>query len=321
MYYLAIEKPRKLAIFVARIERIMDRLTAARVFVEVLERGSQTAAAEALDMSRAMVSRYLAELETWADVRLLHRSTRRLSLTAAGEQMLPQCRKMLALAERMQAMGQTADDAPRGTLRITCSQSFAQAWLVHALQAFTERYPQVSIDLLVGSEAVNLVEARIDLALRITNQLDPNLIARRLAVCRSVVCASPDYLARHGTPQRPEDLARHNCLAYAYFGRSLWEFKHRGEASAVSVSGSLSANESMVLLEATLAGAGISLQPLYSAAAPLREGRLVRLLADYRPPELGIHALYGTRRQMLPAMRLLLDFIAERLASEAHWQY
>ncbi len=320
MSYRSSEKPGKLAVFIAWIERIMDRLTAAQVFVEVVQRGSQTAAAEALEMSRAMVSRYLAELEHWAGVRLLHRSTRKLSLTAAGEQMLPQCREMLALAENMQALGQGLDDAPRGTLRITCSQSFAQAWLVHALQEFTERYPQVSIDLLVGSEAVNLVEARIDLALRITNQLDPNLIARRLGVCRSVVCASPAYLARHGTPQHPQELARHNCLSYAYFGRSLWEFERQGEASAVSVAGSLSANESMVLLEAALAGAGISLQPLYSVAGLLREGRLVQLLADYRPAELGIHALYGTRRQMLPAMRLLLDFIAERLAGEAQWQ-
>lgn len=299
----------------------MDRLTAARVFVEVLERGSQTAAAEALDMSRAMVSRYLAELEGWAGVRLLHRSTRKLSLTAAGEQMLPQCREMLALAERMQAIGLGADDAPRGTLRITCSQSFAQAWLVHALHDFTRHHPQVNFDLLIGSEAVNLVEARIDLALRITNQLDPNLIARRLAVCRSAVCASPAYLAREGTPQHPQDLTRHNCLAYAYFGRSLWEFEHQGEATAVSVSGSLSANESMVLLEATLAGAGVSLQPLYSVETLLREGRLVQLLPGYLAPELGIHVLYGSRRHMLPAMRLLLDFLARRLASKTYWHY
>jgi DNA-binding transcriptional LysR family regulator len=297
----------------------MDRLTAMRVFVQVVERGSQTAAAEALDMSRAMVSRYLGELEGWAGVRLLHRTTRKLSLTGAGEQLLGQCRELLTLAEVMQ-LGLAADQAPRGTLRIACSQSFAQAWLVHALHDFTARYPQVGFDLLVGSETVNLVEARIDLALRITNQLDPNLIARRLAVCRSVVCASPSYLARHGTPQHPAELAQHNCLSYAYFGRSLWEFSRAGEPCAVAVSGNLSANESMVLLEATLAGAGISLQPLYSVAALLRSGALVRLLADYRPPELGIHALYGSRRQMLPALRLLLDFLAERLAGEAQWQ-
>lgn len=298
----------------------MDRLTAMRVFVEVLERGSQTAAADALDMSRAMVSRYLAELESWAGVRLLHRSTRTLSLTGAGEQLLPQCREMLAMADGMQSLSLTADQAPRGTLRIASSQSFVQAWLVHALQDFTALYPQVGFDLLLGSEAVNLVQARIDLALRITNQLDPNLIARRLAVCHSVVCASPAYLARHGTPQRPEDLAQHNCLSYAHFGRSIWEFEQGGEPHAVAVSGKLSANESMVLLEATLAGAGISLQPVYSVDEHLREGKLVRLLPDYRPQALGIHALYGSRRQMLPALRLLLDFLAERLAREPLWQ-
>ena len=297
----------------------MDRLTATRVFVEVVERGSQTAAAEALEMSRAMVSRYLGELETWVGARLLHRTTRKLSLTGAGEQLLGQCREMLAMADAMQSVSRTDEAAPRGTLRIACSQSLAQAWLVHALDDFTRLYPQVSVDLLVGSQAVNLVEARIDLALRITNQLDPNLIARQLAVCRSVVCATPAYLARHGTPQRPEDLAQHNCLSYAYFGRSIWEFSRAGEPHAVAVSGNLSANESMVLLEAVLADIGISLQPRYSVGAHLRSGALVQLLPDYEPQQLGIHALYGTRRQMPPALRALLDFLIQRLADRPDW--
>ena len=297
----------------------MDRLTATRVFVEVVERGSQTAAADALEMSRAMVSRYLGELETWVGARLLHRTTRKLSLTGAGEQLLGQCREMLAMAEAMQSVSRADEAAPRGTLRIACSQSLAQAWLVHALDDFTRLYPQVSIDLLVGSQAVNLVEARIDLALRITNQLDPNLIARQLAVCRSVVCATPAYLARHGTPQRPEELAQHNCLSYAYFGRSIWEFSRAGEPHAVAVSGNLSANESMVLLEAVLADIGISLQPRYSVGAHLRSGALVQLLPDYEPQQLGIHALYGTRRQMPPALRVLLDFLIQRLADRPDW--
>lgn len=297
----------------------MDRLTATRVFVEVVERGSQTAAAEALEISRAMVSRYLGELETWVGARLLHRTTRKLSLTGAGEQLLGQCREMLAMADAMQSVSRTDEAAPRGTLRIACSQSLAQAWLVHALDEFIRLYPQVSVDLLVGSHAVNLVEARIDLALRITNQLDPNLIARQLAVCRSVVCATPAYLAQHGTPQRPEDLAQHNCLSYAYFGRSIWEFSRAGEPHAVAVSGNLSANESMVLLEAVLADTGISLQPRYSVSAHLRSGMLVQLLPDYEPQQLGIHALYGTRRQMPPALRALLDFLIKRLADAADW--
>ncbi|MGG5871697.1 LysR family transcriptional regulator [Pseudomonas peli] len=297
----------------------MDRLMATRVFVEVVERGSQTAAAEALEMSRAMVSRYLGELETWVGARLLHRTTRKLSLTGAGEQLLGQCREMLAMADAMQSVSRTDEAAPRGTLRIACSQSLAQAWLVHALDDFIRLYPQVSVDLLVGSQAVNLVEARIDLALRITNQLDPNLIARQLAVCRSVVCATPAYLAKHGTPLRPEDLAQHNCLSYAYFGRSIWEFTRAGEPHAVAVSGNLSANESMVLLEAVLADIGISLQPRYSVSAHLRSGALMQLLPDYQPQELGIHALYGTRRQMPPALRALLDFLIERLADAPDW--
>ena len=292
---------------------------ATRVFVEVVERGSQTAAAEALEMSRAMVSRYLGELEAWVGARLLHRTTRKLSLTGAGEQLLGQCREMLAMADAMQSVSRTDEAAPRGTLRIACSQSLAQAWLVHALDDFIRLYPQVSVDLLVGSQAVNLVEARIDLALRITNQLDPNLIARQLAVCRSVVCATPAYLAKHGTPLRPEDLAQHNCLSYAYFGRSIWEFSRAGEPHAVAVSGNLSANESMVLLEAVLADIGISLQPRYSVSAHLRSGALVQLLPDYQPQELGIHALYGTRRQMPPALRALLDFLIERLADAPDW--
>ena len=297
----------------------MDRLTATRVFVEVVERGSQTAAAEALEMSRAMVSRYLGELEAWVGARLLHRTTRKLSLTGAGEQLLGQCREMLAMAEAMQSVSRTDEAAPRGTLRIACSQSLAQAWLVHALDDFIRLYPQVSVDLLVGSQAVNLVEARIDLALRITNQLDPNLIARQLAVCRSVVCATPAYLAKHGTPLRPEELAQHNCLSYAYFGRSIWEFTRAGEPHAVAVSGNLSANESMVLLEAVLADIGISLQPRYSVGAHLRSGALVQLLPDYEPQQLGIHALYGTRRQMPPALRALLDFLIQRLADRPDW--
>ena len=228
----------------------MDRLTAARVFVEVVERGSQTAAAEHLDMSRAMISRYLGELESWVGARLLHRTTRRLSLTGMGAELLPRCRDMLALADELQSAGQRVSSQLGGTLRIASSQSFAQAWLARAVAAFVERHPAVAVDLQVSSQAVNLVEERIDLALRITNQLDPNLIARRLATCHSVLCAAPAYLARHGTPQTPAELARHNCLTYAYFGRSLWQFERDGEPSGVPVSGNISANESTVLLEA-----------------------------------------------------------------------
>lgn len=298
----------------------MDRLTATRVFVEVVDRGSQTAAAEHLDLSRAMVSRYLAELEGWVGVRLLHRTTRKLSLTQVGNELLPHCREMLHTAEMMRATGIKANDGPSGNLRIATSQSFAQTWLSPVLVEYLARYPNTSVDVLVGSQAVNLVEERIDLALRITNQLEPNQVARHLGDCHSVVCAAPAYLAKAGTPKEPHELAGHNCLTYSYFGRSLWHFTGQQGTLQVPVAGNLSSNDTAVLLEAAVNAGGICLQPLYAAAPLLEDGRLVRLLPGWQPQSLGIHAIYASRRQMLPALRALLDFIAERLAADPLWQ-
>lgn len=171
----------------------------------------------------------------------------------------------------------------------------------------------------MDSRAVNLVEQRIDLALRITNALEPNLIARRLAACASVVCAAPAYLAAHGTPRRAEDLAAHNCLTYNYFGKSLWQFTRAGADLSVPVGGNLSANESTVLMLATAQGAGISLQPLFAAAPLLAAGQLVALLPDCQPQEMGIHAVYTSRQHMAPALRALLDFLAEWFACDPGW--
>ncbi|TBV04451.1 LysR family transcriptional regulator [Phytopseudomonas dryadis] len=298
----------------------MDRLTATRVFVEVVDRGSQTAAAESLELSRAMVSRYLAALEGWVGARLLHRTTRRLSLTQVGSELLPHCREMLLTAEVMRSTGLKANDGPSGNLRITSSQSFAQTWLSPVLVDYLARYPNTSVDLLVSSQALNLVEERIDLALRITNQLEPNLVARQLGTCHSLVCAAPAYLARAGTPRHPNELAAHNCLTYSYFGRSVWQFQGQEDRLDVAVAGNLSSNDTAVLLEAAMAGGGVCLQPLYAASPLIDSGRLVRLLPDWRPQSLGIHALYASRRQMLPVLRTLLDFLAERLAAEPLWQ-
>lgn len=298
----------------------MDRLTATRVFVEVVDRGSQTAAAEHLDLSRAMVSRYLAELEGWVGARLLHRTTRKLSLTQVGNELLPHCREMLHTAEMMRATGIKANDGPSGNLRIATSQSFAQTWLSPVLVEYLARYPNTSVDVLVGSQAVNLVEERIDLALRITNQLEPNQVARHLGDCHSVVCAAPAYLAKAGTPKEPHELAGHNCLTYSYFGHSLWHFTAQQGRLQVPVAGNLSSNDTAVLLEAAVNAGGICLQPLYAAAPLLEDGRLVRLLPGWQPQSLGIHAIYASRRQMLPALRTLLDFIAERLAADPLWQ-
>ncbi|MGO4745780.1 LysR family transcriptional regulator [Serratia quinivorans] len=298
----------------------MDRITAAEVFITIVDRGSMIAAAETLEMSRAMVTRYLAQMEQWAGARLLHRTTRKLSLTDAGERTLERCRQMLALAGEIDLVEGEQSDELRGLLRITCSQSLGQTALVGAVAQYLKRHPQVAVDLQMNNRTVNLVEERIDLALRITNELDPNLIARPLSSCASVVCASPAYLAAHGTPRHPQDLALHNCLTYSYFGKSLWHFDLQGVKSAVAVSGNLSANESLVLMAGTVKGTGISMQPYYSAAPLLASGELIELMPDYRPQSMGIYGIYTSRRQMPATLRTMLDFLVEWFANDVEWQ-
>ncbi|MEE3635565.1 LysR family transcriptional regulator [Pseudomonas sp. AL 58] len=297
----------------------MDRLTAMRVFVTVVDLGSQSAAADHLELSRPVVSRYLAELEDWVGARLMQRTTRKLSLTAAGNETLPRCRQMLEMAGDLQAAVRRPDDAPHGELRISVSTSFAHAQLVEAVADYVKRYPDVKVDLQMLDRTVNLVDERIDLAIRTSNDLDPNLIARRLTVCRSVICASPAYLREHPAPQRVEDLARHNCLTHSYFGHSLWHFEVHGEAVSVPVQGAISANEALTLQRATLAGAGIAMLPTYLAAESLRSKALIRLLPDAKPRELNLNAVYTSRKHMPATLRSMLDFLAERFNAEPAW--
>ncbi|KRB13233.1 LysR family transcriptional regulator [Achromobacter sp. Root170] len=289
-----------------------------QVFVEVADRGSLSAAAVHLDMSRAMVSRYLAEMEQWVGVRLLHRTTRRLSLTPAGAETLPRCRQMLDMVGDLHSAVATPEDTPRGLLRITTSMSFGARHLAPAVTDYVKRHPGTSVDLMLVERAVNLVEERVDLAVRITNDLDPNLIARKLAVCRSVVCASPEYLAREGVPARIEDLSLRNCLTHSYFGKSLWRFERDGEPVDVPVGGNISANEVSVLSSAAVEGAGIAMLPTYYAAEYIASGKLQVILRECKPQELGIYGVYASRRQMPLILRSMLDYLAERLGS-APW--
>jgi DNA-binding transcriptional LysR family regulator len=297
----------------------MDRLQAMRVFVTVVDLGSQSAAADHLELSRPVVSRYLAELEEWVGARLMHRTTRKLSLTAAGTETLPRCRQMLDLSSDMQAAVSEPDDAPRGLLRISVSTSFGQAQLADAMAEYVKRYPGVSIDLQMLDRTVNLVDERIDLAIRTSNDLDPNLIARRLTVCRSVICASPAYLRQHPVPQRVEELSQHNCLTHSYFGKSLWHFEQDGEQVSVPVQGNISANEASTLLRATMAGAGISMLPSYQARVHIHSGELVRLLPDAEPRQMNIYAVYASRKHMPATLRSMLDFLVLRFPDKPEW--
>lgn len=290
----------------------MDRLTAMQVFAEVAASGSFSATADKLDMSRAMVTRYVGELEQWLGARLLQRTTRSVTLTDAGEHCLRRSQQMLALMDDVQE--ETGSHGPelRGQLRITCSMSLAYAQIAAAVVDFLKLHPQLKIDLNASEGALNLVEARIDLAIRISAEPDPMLIGRVLAPCTSVLVASPAYLAEHGVPQAPADLATHRCLSYANFGKSVWKLSRGEQTAQVSVGGHLSANEATALLRAALAGGGIALQPSYLANPHLADGSLQAVLPDWTLPDMAIYALYPSRKHLSPAVRALLDFLVER---------
>jgi len=293
----------------------MDRMTAMNVFVEVAERGSLTAAADALEMSRAMVTRYLAEVERWLGARLLHRTTRRISLTGPGEAALLRFRQMLAIGDELRGELATENPEPHGLLRVTASVSFGQIHLAAAVAAFVKRHPLTRVELLLVDRVVNLVEERVDIAVRISRAIDPSLIARPLGPCRSVLCAAPAYLAERGTPATADALAAHNCLTHHYVGKSVWHLQRDGRKIAVAVGGNISANEASLLLEAVRAGAGIAMLPMYQIAPLLRSGELVAVLPDHEVEMLGLHAVYASRRQLPAIMRSFLDFLVERFSS------
>lgn len=298
----------------------MDRLSTIRTFIEIADQGSLTRAAETLDLSRAMVSRHLEGLERWLGTRLLHRTTRRVSLSEAGMEALPRLRQMLELAADLQAVSGARRAEPTGKLRITTSLSFAISWLTEAIVDFQGRHPRIKVELLTVDRAVDLVGERIDLAVRITNRLDDGMVARRLASCRSVLCASPAYLKRRGHPKRPEDLKSHDCITHAFGTRAEYRLGQGGRLTTLGVTGPLSGNETAVLRQAALAGAGIAMLPTYFVGDELLRRTLVRVLPDHEPEPLGIHAVYLSRQHQPLPLKLLIDFLAERFGGDvAPW--
>jgi DNA-binding transcriptional LysR family regulator len=291
----------------------MDRLIASEVLLETVARGSISAAAEHLKMSRAMASRYIGMMEEWAGARLLHRTTRKLSLTPAGEQILPVCRAMLTLANDVASIGNESGEMPKGLLRIAASAIFAEYCLVDMLMEFLQVNRAISIDLQILDRKVNLAEDGIDLAIRVTSALDPNLIARKLGECPSVLCASPSYLKARGVPAHVRDLTAHDCLIYAEFGRSPWRFKAPGEDIVVPVRGSFSTNEALILMRAALSGVGIAMLPRFAVKQAIDDGKLIQILPEFEAEHLSVFAVYLSRQHMPQSLRALIDFLLDNL--------
>jgi len=243
-------------------EEIMDRFTEMRAFVTVAEQGSFVAAADRMDLSRAMVTKLVSALESRLGVRLMHRTTRRLSLTTEGESYLAEASVLLSELDELDSRLSLGASNPAGRLRVTAPVSFGQRFLGQAVTQFYQRYPEVEIELSLNDRRVDLVEEGYDLALRITQMGDSSLIARRLVGVTDLVCASPDYLEKHGVPQHPDELSGHNCLIYTLTEQSnSWWFRAAdGTEGRARVHGSLRANNGDLLLDAAINGLGIALQ-------------------------------------------------------------
>ena len=298
----------------------MDRLRAFEVFVTVVARGSFTKAADALDTSPANVTRYVNELEAHLGTRLLNRSSRRLSLTEGGETLYERAKSILEEVAETEAMASTASLKPRGRLRINAPLSFGILVLAPLWPRFMAKYPEVELDVVLIDRIVDIVEEGYDLAIRISRSGSTSHIARRLSRSRNIVCASPAYLAAHGMPQVPADLARHVCLGYTYGATGEWQFVDAaGGPHSVKVRWAMRANNGDTARAAALAGAGVIWQPSFLIGEDVRAGRLVEVLPGFRMPDIDIQAIYASRRHLSAKVRVMVDFLADTLAGTPAW--
>lgn len=295
----------------------MDRLAGITAFVRVAESGGFTAAARRLNMSTTSVSDRVRELENALGVRLLNRTTRQVSLTEIGRDYYERCSQILhELAEADEVAG-ALQVTPRGRLRVYCQQGLSR-FVAQVTTQFLSDYPEVSMDLLTGDTMIDLVQEGFDLAIMATSPPDSTLIKRTLSKWHPVPCGAPAYLASHGAPRTPADLADHNFLRYAFapFG-SEYRFTDRtGNEVPVRISGNLVSTSIVLMRAAALTGLGLWMCPPFIVSDLLASGELVALLPEYRTPELEIVALYPHRRQLSAKVRLFLDRLVDRFAEE-----
>lgn len=294
----------------------MDRLDAMRLFVRVAEIGSFSAVAQQLGIARSVVTRQIAALEAHLGCKLMARSTRRLTLTSAGTGYLEKCRVILNLVEAAETDIAAERLTPRGNIRISLPLSFGLKRVAPLLLDFARDYPEVGLDMDYSDRRQNLIEEGIDLSIRITRQLAAGDVARKLGVSRMKVVAAPNYLARHGRPLQPAELAHHEFLGYTLAGTGTVQFVVDGQPLAVHVRSRLNANNGDVLMEAAARGMGITCHPDFIVDEYLADGRVEQILTDFPLPELGIYAMLPGNRQVPHRVRVLMDFLVERLAAE-----
>ncbi|MDM0005600.1 LysR family transcriptional regulator [Variovorax sp. J22G73] len=294
----------------------MDGLDLIKTFREVAFRRSFSRAAISLGMSKATVSRYVAELETRSGVRLLNRSTRSLSLTDAGQVLLERSTELVAMAESTLNDLQAHGSHPQGRLRMSAPHGLIAGWLSDVIAEFIKRYPEVYVSLVFTNDNLDLIEEGIDIHLTGGRIDDMNLIVRRLVQFDMVVCASPAYWAQRGMPQVPEDMGKHEVLSYSSMPTTHLPFETDGKPHDVAVHSRMEANDAVALIELALRGVGVAYVPEPLAQSHLERGALVPVLRDHMPHEHWLYAAYSQRRHNSAAMRAMLDFLEQSMGPD-----
>lgn len=299
----------------------MDRFQAIRVFAQVVETGSFSGGAARLGLSATATSRYVAELEAHLHTRLLNRTTRRVSLTESGRAFYERSVQLLADLDEAEQEALRAAVVPRGTIKLTTSVNFGVRHVAPAIAEFLALHAEVRFNVSLSDRIVDLVEEGFDLGIRIGAPGSENIVARKLGETRLLPCASPGYLAAHGVPQEPEELAQHNCFTYEYVNpRDLWRFYDAsGRERAVRVTGNLHSNNGDLLAEAAARGAGVVFEPAFIVGPEVRAGRLVPLLQEFVAPPMPIYAVYPSRKHLSAKVRLFVDFVVERFSQAPDW--
>jgi DNA-binding transcriptional LysR family regulator len=301
----------------------VDRFDNMRVFAKVVESSSFAGAAARLGISASMVTLHVKELEERLGVRLLNRTTRKVSLTEVGRAYYERCTRLLADLEETEQAVSDMDTAPRGELRVNATPTFGILQLAPAIADFTTRFPEISVELMLSERMVDLIEDGFDVAVRVGELPDSSLIARQLAPCRMVVCGSPNYFEKHGKPRTLADLTAHNCLTVTGTGLSYYRVWHLTAADGTALNfspvGNLRSNSGAVLIVAAFAGHGLVYLPTYSVGDALQSGRLVTVLDDYMAPPLSLRALYPHNRYLSAKVRAFVDFLAARFGQEPPW--
>jgi DNA-binding transcriptional LysR family regulator len=301
----------------------MDKFAHMQIFVGIVEAGSISGAADRLGLAKSAVSRRLAELEARLGASLIQRTTRRLNLTESGRAFYARCVAILDDLDEAESAVSQAHGSLKGGLKVALPLSFGLLHLAPLIQEFLNLHPEVRFELDFNDRQIDLMQEGVDLAIRIAKLEDSSLIARRLAPIRHVLCASPGYLARHGTPKAAADLVRHVCLAYSNVRDPGW-WSYRGPDGLpgnVRVPVRLAASSGEFLMRAAIADEGLLLLPTFYVYEALHAGRLVRVLDEHVWPELSAYAVYPPTRHLSSRVRVLIDFLAGRLGGEPYWDW